>query len=861
MQGLFSSTYKNLLELSLDEADLILDPLAVYLKNLVHQADSFVNNLAGMPNWNITNPDVTLPLVNQLLQSTGLQPLMPLFLGDGPLSASAVIEVASKIGRLNQKVFAFNESDPTMAELERLLFGFLSLEGNLTVSLSHIMGHSMLTYSEYFNPQYVAKLREMLQPFTAQTSSGLVEAILSAMELLNSVLDSSNPTGVILGYIQQIEDFVISLYKLRRIDHLPGGLGIQVTDLQHITKEFLSLLTPEGLENLTLVGPDGAQDTIIQKFVAILPPGLQNESRYFLQDFKALQTQVTLCAMSQRCVDGVLEIFTFIDSIINVTLSTDANVAITIIENKSLQRLLEYEEVALAAFRLLLSEHDAALVKTFQDVLRFIGRVIAMPDVNVSTIQQVLAASELTVEQLNEIATLAGAADMKTLLLSVVAVADVKECFGNQSDAAVTVQCVNKLVGGTSELLQKVPAFRSESLILSLVPQILNATVNQVMPIGAVATPDVVLMQVLNTTLANVKATLEQSQLNTSAIMHEIHMLEKLILLLHNQSAMNYNMTADDQLLAQKQYLELINFYINQLVNITSNSSVSALLQPVFHMAHMQVTMQLAQTDLSLFVSGQIEHLMSNLTLPLDGKGLRAIGLASLEIFHRVFQLTLDNLEAVNGTQPHTPFLNSTVLYAVRHQVNMYVSLVEMWMRQPEVPAIFTSMLHWGHSSLVNFSNPVQDLHHLAQSVGTVLGEDELHFLYMINNITGPLSEALTVAEQPGGLQSDHFFDAVLKVAGAAMRILSVYQPVVAPPVQQSILDVVHYSLILVLQPDTNFDASRNITIRLLGKTKYIIEQTMPDFLAYYFVSATKVLITYFDIPQMASGPDKWNYM
>lgn len=861
LQSTFDSTYKHLLESSLDGVDLIQDPLAAYLKNLFHQADAFVNKLTKMPDYNITNPDVMLPLVSQLLQSTGLQPLMPLLLGDGPLNASAVIAVASKIGRLNQKMFVFNESDSTMAELERLIFGLFSLEGNLTISLSHIMGHSLLTYSEYFNPEYVAKLREMLKPFTAQTSSGLMEAILSAMELLNTVLDSANPNEIILGYIQQIQDFVMSLVKLRRIHQLPGGVGTQVTDLQLITNEFLGLLTPEGLQNLTQVGPDVAQDIVIQKFVAFLPPVLQTEARRIFRDFKALQAQVAQCADGPKCLSGISEVFTFIDQIINMTLSADGYVAIKIVESKSVLRSQEYEEVASAAFRLLLSQQDAALMKTFQSVLRFIRLVIAAPDINVSTIQDALVQSDVTIEQLNDIAALAGAADMKELLSGIMEIVSVQECLGDQSNAAVTVQCVNRLVNGIAHFLTTVPALRNETLILSLIPQIINGTISQVMPINPSEEPNVVLEQILNTTLANVKASLEQSHLTTPAILNEITMLENLIHLFLNQTVLNNNMTADNDLLAQRQYLELINFYISQLERITSNSSVSVLLQPFFHATQMQVTMQLAQTDLSLFVSGQIEHLMRNLTFPLDGEGLRAVGLASLEIFYQMFELAMNNLEAVNNTQHLTPFLNATVLYAVRHQVKTYVGLVEMWMKQPQIPLLFTSMLQWGNSSLVSFSDPVQDLHHLLQSVGTILSEDQLSFLYMINNVTGPLTEALMAAEQPGGLQSDRFIYAVLKAAQTALRILSADQPAITPQVQQSILDVMHNSLKLILQPNTDFDVSRNITIHVLKKTMYIIQETLPEMLAQYLVPGIKVLIAYFDIPQTASGPDKWNYM
>lgn len=862
LHSTFGSTYKHLLASSLDGADLIQDPLAAFLKNLLNQTDAFINQLSQIPDRNITNPATMLPLVSQLLHSTGLQPLTSLLLGDGPLNASAVIKVASQIGRLNQKIFAFNESDPTMAELERLIFGFLSLESNLTVSLSHIMGHSLLTYSEYFSPEYVAKLREMLKPFTAQTSSGLVEAILSAMELLNTVLDSANPNDIILSYIQQTQNFVRSLYKLQRIQevHLPGGLvSTQVTDLHHVINEFLGLLTPEGLQNLTQVGPDMAQDIVIQKFVAFLPPVIQDEARGFLQDFKALQRQVAECADGPKCLAGISEVFVFIDQIINITLSANSAVAIKIVERESVLRSQEYEVVASTAFQLLLSHQDAALMKTFQNVLRFIRLVIATPDINVSTIQNALMQSNVTIEQLEDIAALAGAADLKELLSSIMEIINVQECFEDQSTAAVTVQCVNKLIYGVVKFLTNLPALRNQAVILSLVPQIINGTISQVMPVQAIAEPDMVLKHVLTTTLANVKATLQQNHINTPAIMNEITTLENLIILFLNQTALD-NVTADNQFLAQRQYLELINWYIEKLVHITSNSSASVLLQPLFQAVHMQVTLQLAQTDFSLYVSGQIEHLMRNLTTPLDGEGLRTVGLVSLDIFYQWFELMLNSLEAANNTQHLTPFLNSTVLHAIRHQVKMYVGLVEMWMKQPQIPLVFTSMLQWGNSSMVNFSDPVQDLQHLLQSVGTILNEEQLSFFYMISNITGPLSEALMLAEQPGGLQSDHFIYAILRVAQAGLQILSLDLPL-PPLVQQSVLDVLHNSLKLILQPTKNFDVSRNITIDILERTKYIIQETLPEIVANYLVPGIKVLITYFDIPQMASGPDKLNYM
>ncbi len=206
LQYVYGDIYKHLAESFLRREVKGGDVLSAYLVNLLHNLDGFVQNISTLPDQVISNPNVMLPLIGNLLQSTGLKPLLPLLLSDGPLNVSMVLDVASKLGRLNQHIFTFNESDPTVAELEQLIMQFLSSEGNLTMSLSHIMGHTLLTYSNYFHPDDVARLKEAIKSFTNQTSAGLVEAILSAMELLKTVMDSSNgdPADVILGYIRVI---------------------------------------------------------------------------------------------------------------------------------------------------------------------------------------------------------------------------------------------------------------------------------------------------------------------------------------------------------------------------------------------------------------------------------------------------------------------------------------------------------------------------------------------------------------------------------------------------------------------------------------------------------------------------------
>ncbi|XP_051259485.1 uncharacterized protein abca12 isoform X8 [Dicentrarchus labrax] len=862
LQHVYGDIYKHLAGSYLKEGIQGGDALSAYLINLLNNLDGFVQKITTLSDQSISNPDVILPHIGNLLQSTGLAPLLPLLLSEGPLNVSTVIDVASKIGRVNQHIFTFNETDPTMPELERLIMQFLSLEGNLTMSLSHIMGHTLLTYSNYFHPDDVARLREAIQPFTNQTSAGLVEAILSAMELLKTVTDSPNgdPTNVIIGYIRQLQEFVMSMFRLRRIQNLvlPSGQlsTAQVTDLHLLSKDFLSLLTPESLENLAQAGPDAAQNIVIQKFVAFLPPQFQEEAARFLQDFKALQCQIIKCAAGQKCLAGISEVFSFLDQILEITLSANGNVTINLAANNSVLVGQEYEEIASLFFSLLLSSNDAAYVETFKQTLHFIRVIMATPNITVSEIQNALRQSNLTLEELNSIAALAGAANINDLIVNIMEVINVRQCFEPQNNETVTTQCVMELINGVSSFLAHLPALRNETAILSLIPLIINNVISDVVQVNFSASPDMVLVHTLNSTLANVKMGLQLNQLNTPEIMNEIRVLEGLIHLAANPKLLSNNF--NDTMYAQKVYLSTINWYLKRLENITSTSSVSELLHPFFYLTQMQVTVQLAQLNVSLFVGSQVELLMNSLQYPIDGAGVRKIGQTAVEIFQRLFESTMDNLESQSNLPGFDLWLNTTILYAARHQVNLYLDLIQKWMKQPNVTLVLTSMLQWGDSSM-NMSTPMTDLHHLLQTMVNFLSDDELAYLSIIDTITQSLSNALMVADQPGGLQSDHFLVATLEAVQSAMQILTEATGPLPLSVQQNILEIVRDSIKLLVQPDLSFASSRNISLVILNKAESIIQETIPEMLAVYLLSGLKVATTYFETIVAASGPDNWN--
>ncbi|XP_032384919.1 ATP-binding cassette sub-family A member 12 isoform X2 [Etheostoma spectabile] len=868
LQHVLSDTYKYMAASFLKQEIKGGDALSAYLINLLQYLDGFVKNISMLPDQNISNPDVMIPLIGNLLQSAGLKPLLPLLLGNGPLNVSSVLDVALQIGRLNQGISTFNETEPTMLELEKLIIQFLSIEGNLTMSLSHIMGQTLLNYSVYLHPDGVARLREVIQPFTNQTSTGVVEAILSAMELLKTVMDSPNgdPTNIILGYIQQLQEFVMSLYRLRRIQPflLPSGQlsTAQITDLHLLSKDFLNLLTPESLQNLSQAGPDAAQNIVAQKLVAFLPPEVQQEAAHFLQDFKAFQHEMTECTAGQNCLAGVSEIFTFLEQILDMTLSANGNVSISISSTSSVLKGQESEKMLSMFFPLLLSSNDKANVKTFNQTLHFIRLILATPNVTVSDVQNALQQSNLTLAELNNLTALAGAANINDLMVNIMEIINSRQCFEPQHNQMVTAQCVFGLINGVSNFLTHLPALRNETAILSLIPLIINNTFSEVSQVNFSSNASMAVSHTLNSILANIKMNLQLNHLYTPEIMNEIRVVEGLIQLVASTEPFNNLNTSllMDPMYAQKVYLKIVEWYLKRLENITSTSAVSELLHPFYYLTQMQVTLQLAQVDFSVFISEQVETLMNNLQYPIDGAGVSKIGQTTVEIIRHLFEFMKVTLEAQNNIPGSEPFFNTTILQVTELQVEQYLDLIQNWIKQPNVPSVLSSMFQWGDPS-INVSAPVTDLQQLLETTVNFLSKDQQAYISILTNITMSLSKALMVAEQPGGLASGHFLAIILEAVQSAMQIPTAAMGPLPLFVQQNILEIVQDSLKLIVQPDTSFPSSLNISLLILKRAESVIQQTLPDMFAAYLLSGLKVATTYVESISAAGGPDSWNQL
>ncbi|XP_032422830.1 ATP-binding cassette sub-family A member 12 [Xiphophorus hellerii] len=857
LQHVYGEVYKNLTATYLKHEIEEGDALSAYLIKLVLDLDGFVQTIIALPNQNISGPAVIGPLISDLLESAGLKPLQPLLFESAPVNASTVLDAVLQIIRLNPQIFTSKETDLAMKGLEQLIMEFLSLESNMTLSFSDILRHSLLTYSASIKPEDAAFLKEALYGFTNQSFD---EVILGAMKLLQNLADSPDdePTNIILGYLQEIQKIVTSLFRQQNIEHLLSTndqlTAAQVTDLQAAFMDLLNLLNPDNLQALSQVVPDVAQDLIIQRLMAFLPPNVQENATYFLQKFKALQNLVPKCEEGKNCMEGISEIFTLLDNVIEFMVAVGGDTTVTIPLASNVPWSQELEEFSTIVFSLMLSPNDTAHVETFKQTLYFLKLVTEMQNITTASLKNILEQSNLAGFDLYEIATLAGASNLNDLVVKMVNIfTDInKTCSGQERN--LTMTCLLGLINDISSFLANTPALRNETTLLFFISDVVTETLRDFNQVDFSSDPDTAVVQTLETILTNIKMILELNQQNSSDINMEITMVEQLIQLVTDMEPFNrLNTTSmEDPLRTQKVFLELVDWYLTKLETITRNSSVSRFLRDFFHITRIQVATQLSQIEFTLYVSEKIEFLMDNLQYPLDGADLSVIGQTTIEIIRHLLNYTNTIMEL----QDNIPGMKQ--LHSIQLQVRLYLDLTERWIKQPNVHSSISSMLQWGNSS-TPFSTSVRDLNFLLQTVTPLIDEDVAAFLLTITNITEAFNNAIRMAEQPGELQSDAFIAAILTGVHKALQI---HGPVIGPPspaVQQDILGIVEGSLTFIINQDTSFASSRNISLFILERAEKVIQQTILKDFAEYLLPMVKLLTTYFESASTSSGPDQWN--
>ncbi|XP_053732917.1 glucosylceramide transporter ABCA12 [Synchiropus splendidus] len=820
-----------------------------FLLDLMENVHDLVSYIAMSTNQNTANPHVMMNVTKEKLQSSGLALFFPLFSGERPPSFSDVLEATAKFGRLNQRIFDFDEADTAVKmELERLMTMFLSLEGNLGLSVSHMMGTYLVKYGFHLYPNAVEHLIEA--PLTNQTTVAILETILKAIESMRTVIDSKddNPTQVVLHYIRQLECIMMNLIKLRQIEKAPNG-SMSETELNSLLN-ISQYLTPMGMQMLSQARPDDSQKIILDLLHKVLPKVIQQRIPPLIQDFTELQYQLTSCEDVTRCSVGIMKIFTHLEQVLNMVLSSNITLKITGPDLSSGEE--GFQDMAEHLFSLCLTPEDPISVETFKKVLHAVKMINATSNVSLSEIQHVLQQLNLTMEELEYLTSVLGDVKVNDLIERVMQTPNVLMCFEEDEDPDMMRKCVVEMMAQYATFLLKLPALSDHKAVVLSIPSTINQTLLQLLHMNPITQTS--LVRTLHKILNNIKTNLQLSNMYTPDVKREFEMLENLMKVAGDPKPLHHilNITSTPDVVdAMEQWLEVIQWYLMKLEKATASSSTAELLHPTLSIIQMNVAQQLAQSRFSIFVSNKIEHLRESLEYPLDDEGVHKIGQTAFAIVQGLFNfinVSLQNQDEFYQTNWAEPLLNSTA------EIEHFLHGMRYWLQNPNVTMTLAQMFQWDNSS--NPSMPLMDINHLLQTMDLFLTSEDSVVLHHILNIIENLNRAIMIADNLGDQEMDQLSAPIMEALKNAFHLL----PAVDLP-QQKIMEIVQHSLKLFLLPNMSFPESVNTWMHILTKGEELVEETLPEHLAVYPKALIIVAKTYFKGIKENTGPDTINML
>ncbi|XP_064800500.1 uncharacterized protein abca12 isoform X2 [Oncorhynchus masou masou] len=686
-------------------SDLVLGDgsIPALLENLItilNKDITLVSNLMSLEQFS-TNSELPLSLLGEMLEALGLKPLEALWTQGGGFqapNASSVMAIALKVAKDTRHLVTGlpveNANMPDLAGVEALLMQWLSVaQGNLTLPLSLSMGDALITYSGSFNSTSLAFLRQLLNPLTNQSSAGIADNILRAMEQLKTVLDAPNgdSTPILLGYVIQLQELLVSSLQLRRYEQLllPDGnlTTAQVTDLHLAVVDLFQLLY---VQQLSQAGDQAALQTLLQRLSALLPLQLQQQYLGMVSHFQAVMESLVSCtAAGQDCTAEVPQVLQILAASGDHTFSGG--------QAKPSMLSQESMKVTVNLLTLLFAWHDTdmsnnksvtpeSVLKTVDQTAFFLQQITSTPNISVSSLQQAMLQSNLTLGELEKMAALAGATNAPALLASIMGVINVQQCLEPQPNNPISLaQCALELSEKVTDFILALPippgCQCNCTALISLLPILVNHSVSIGLAASSGPTPLIPTTEAITDTIASIRENLQHLNLESvELISNEFHVLEGLIKLFASGQSPVYSHNSTDPLMqdsgnVQKVYLEIAQWYLRKLENVTRTSTFSELLDPFFHMAEMQLSLQLSQTEFTIFVSKEVEYLMRSIQYPINGTDVSKIGQSVIGILKGNLDLFMLNIayQAVMGNN----WLNYSLINEAETLINNELTVLE----------------------------------------------------------------------------------------------------------------------------------------------------------------------------------------
>ncbi|XP_034142679.1 uncharacterized protein abca12 isoform X2 [Esox lucius] len=687
------------------------------LENLITNLNrkyALISNVTSLEEFS-TNHQLPFSFLGEMLEALGLNPLNGLWIqGDGAqaLNATSVMTIALEVARNTQHLVTGlpidNSNTPDLARLEALLMQWLSVaQGNLTHPLSFRMGDTQDTYSGSLNASSLVFLKQLLHPLTNQTSAGFTDNILQAMDKLKTLLDApdGDPTPILLGYVIQLKELMVSTLHLHRYEQLlpPNGnlTTAQVTELHLVVLDLFQLLSNSSIQQLSQAERQATLQVLLQRLAALLPQQLQPQYLEMVRHFQAVtESWVSCTGAGHNCTAEVPQVFQIFIGAVEALITANGDYVFNGGPANTSMPSQDSINVTVNLLALLFAWRDAdishnmsampeSVLKIMPQTAHFLQQIIFTPNISVSSIRQAMLQSNLTLGELEKIATLARATNAPSHLASVLRVINVQTCLEPQPNKPFSpAQCAMELSQSITSFILALPlppgSQSNYTALICLLPILVNHSVSIDLPAGSGPSPLLISTEAITITINSIRKNVQHLNLSSvELISNELHVLEMLIQLAATEHSPVYTLNSTYPLMqdlfnAQTVYLEIAQWYLIKLKNVTGYSTFSKLLEPFFQMAEMQLSLQLSQAEITTLISKEVEHLIRCIQYPINGTELSTIGQSVTRIVKENLELLKLNIayQVTMGNQNQT--LINEVDAMISNELPVFEGLVQL---------------------------------------------------------------------------------------------------------------------------------------------------------------------------------------
>ncbi|RXM34161.1 ATP-binding cassette sub-family A member 12 [Acipenser ruthenus] len=934
---------------------------------IVQLGESSIELLANATSLDHLNSNISTTFLHSVLETFHLLPLEAIW-KEGGSSSTEIVSTVLQAAENNQKLLAalnmgpINSTNPSIHKLDSLIEKWLSVGGGLR-PLMFSIGETLIMFSS-LNQSELAAFKEMLQPLLQANlnRSHATHLVLQILGVFDQVAQSwDEPLALLNGYFKQLQNFLNSDVKPEALLLIQNPY-IQTNsnfsqllnyDRHQVALDMLPFLSPAALQKWVSLGAD-APLTVLQQFVLFLPDSQQVELGNIVNNTARLFEAVNLCRMTYpnctaiiyETLDVVMQAAEALHDINNNSLSILVGLASRFNNSELSLKLQENTSLVLTADLISMlsplgattnsSVPASTVYLTVAQTLAFLKHVVSTPDFNMITLQEGLETSNLNITELNNVLRAAGVPNASELVLEISKIIGIQECYKLRPNDSLscTLELANKLM----DLLQRVDLPKEIKGRISAVKFILQYWTEELngkssllrqlevlydftsvsLQNGSLVNRIRTTVTLISDTLMKIKSSMGQLDIESPEQFDTgVQILDEFIQMFVN-GTYPYNMTTKTAINNLRLediglYLEITEWYLNKLENITLQNNISGSLYPLFRITEMALANAVSGIELSsslLSVVNMTKDFVQSI-LPFDVSDLRKV----LQFFtHTIMpnvKVFMDQLLSTLPQNSTDPFLKEqfrqdyselldfasalleplalvnistasvsiedivTRLETMRKNDSEYnmdplfsllskdvETAVKVFKLLQKGIKVFATLESEGAASqtLFNLSSQMMAFDKLIDYMQPLLPAEKRPYVDMAVRVFEMLWDTVIVATEPAEFNAEDIPSLFLDVAKLLLNSMAPLTEQLPEAVVTDLFAVLQDSMQLTLSSSkSGFPKDRNLTTEVIGRLQNLVRALIPQPAASILIPMSEVVKIYFETISQDDGPDTWS--